>query len=141
MTGPSDADLQPLPHETFDALPYWEGCRAGKLVIQRCRDCAAYQFYPRDLCITCGSAQVEFVEVSGRAIVHAYSICHKPLSPRFADLTPYVVALVDLAEGPRMMTNIVGCPESELHIGMAVQVAFQHLGPDVTVPVFEREIR
>jgi uncharacterized OB-fold protein len=137
MTDPGSADLHPLPHETFDAAPYWEGCRAGRLLIQYCRACASHQFYPRESCTACGSVHLDFVEASGLATVYAYSVCHKPLSPRFTDQTPYVVALVDVVEGPRMMTNIVGCPVSDLAIGTAVQVSFQSLGPDVVLPVFE----
>jgi hypothetical protein len=132
----TDDSLQPLPLMTFDAVPYWQGCREGRLLLQRCSDCSSRQFYPRALCVCCGGVRLEFVEVSGRGVVHAFTICHRPLSARFAG-APYVVALVDLEEGPRMMTNIVGCPESEVRIGMDVQVSFQHLGEDVVIPVFE----
>jgi hypothetical protein len=132
----NDETLQPLPLMTFDAAPYWQGCREGRLLLQRCSDCSSRQFYPRALCVGCGGVRLEFVEVSGRGVVHAFTICHRPLSARFVG-APYVVALVDLEEGPRMMTNIVGCPESEVRIGMDVQVSFQHLGEDVAIPVFE----
>jgi uncharacterized OB-fold protein len=130
MTSP-----EPLPLRTLDAQPYWDGCLRGELLIQRCTRCGAHQFYPRAMCVTC-TGPVEFVPVSGRGVVHSLTVCHRPLTTRFGT-EPYVVALVDLAEGPRMMTNIVGCPPESVHIGMNVAVSFQRLTDDVAIPVFE----
>jgi uncharacterized protein len=137
MSSNDDANAQePLPLRTLDAMPFWQGCQDGELLIQLCAACGRHQFYPRNLCATCGSREVAFVRASGRGTVFSFTVCHRPLAPRFAARTPYVVALVDLAEGPRMMTNIIDCPESELRIGMAVEVTFGPLGDDVTVPLF-----
>jgi uncharacterized protein len=136
MTSPSPEPLL-LPLRTQDAAPFWEGCREGSLLIQKCSDCAQYQFYPRVVCVHCGSDRVEFVPTSGRAVVHAFTVCHRPLAPQFAADAPYVIALVDLDEGPRMMTNIVGCEPAEVHIGMPVHVSFRAVTDEVTLPVFE----
>jgi uncharacterized OB-fold protein len=129
MTSP-----EPVPLRTLDAQPYWDGCLRGELMVQRCTGCGAYQFYPRVRCVTC-AGPVEFVAVSGKGTVHSLTVCHRPLTPRFGD-GPYVVALVDLDEGPRLMTNIVGCPPESVYIGMKVTVAFQRLTEDVSMPVF-----
>jgi uncharacterized OB-fold protein len=129
-------DPHPLPLRTLDAAPFWAGCRDRELLVQRCADCATFQFYPRAVCASCGSDRVQFLPVSGRGAVFAFTVCHRPLAPRFTGRTPYVVALVDLDEGPRMMTNIVGCPDTDVHIGMAVQVRFEQLNDDVSLPVF-----
>ena len=135
----------PLPIPTPETLPYWEGAAAGELRIQRCTSCNRYYFYPRPFCPYCASDTVEWTVVSGRATLVSYVINYRPLPPFPADV-PVVVALVELAEGPRMATNIVGvAPEPDnLPLGMALTVSFQQRtgkGPtgEVTmaVPVFE----
>ena len=134
MTSAPPPSPEPVPLRTLDAQLYWDGCLRGELLIQRCDDCGRHQFYPRPMCAACGGA-VGFVPASGRATVHSMTVCHRPLTPRFGP-DPYVVALVELAEGPRMMTNIVGCPPEDVRIGMPVTVAFQRLTDDVSIPVF-----
>jgi uncharacterized OB-fold protein len=136
MSAEQSIDQHPLPLRTHDAEPFWAGCRNRELLVQRCAECATCQFYPRAVCASCGSDQLQFQPVSGRGEVFAFTVCHRPLAPRFAGRTPYVVALVDLDEGPRMMTNIVGCPVSDVQIGMTVQVSFEQLNEDVSLPVF-----
>lgn len=131
---PTDMDVAPVPLRTLDAQPYWTGCERGELLIQYCSRCGLHQFYPRDACTGCGGA-VQFTPAAGDAIVHSFTVCHRPLTPRFA-ANPYVVALVDLAEGPRMMTNIVGCAPADVWIGMPVRVLFQRLADEVCLPVF-----
>ena len=127
---------KPIPNATPETQPYWDGARAGELRIQRCTDCGEFYFYPRPFCPRCGSADVEWVAVSGRATLHSYVINHRP-APGFEDEAPYAIAVVALEEGPRMMTNIVGIentPEN-LVLDMDLEVTFQERG-DVCVPVF-----
>ena len=127
---------KPAPKPTPETQPYWDGARAGELRVQRCRACAEHYFYPRPFCPRCGSADVEWVAVSGRARLHSYVINHRP-APGFEDDGPYAIAVVALEEGPRLMTNIVGIentPEN-LVLDMALEVAFQERG-DLCVPVF-----
>jgi uncharacterized protein len=124
------------PTPTPETQPYWDGTRAGELRIQRCRACREHYFYPRPFCPRCGSGDVEWVRASGRATLHSYVINHRP-APGFEDEAPYVIAVVALEEGPRMMTNIVGVestPET-LVLDMPLEVAFQERG-DQCVPVF-----
>jgi uncharacterized OB-fold protein len=131
-------DVQPLmlPLETNDARGYWDGCRSEKLLVQRCQACGQVQFYPRSICTTCGSQELELIESSGRGVVFTFSVCHRPATPAYADRLPYVVALVDIEEGVRLMTNILDCDVDQVRIGMNVEVCFETLADDVVVPQF-----
>jgi uncharacterized OB-fold protein len=125
-----------IPRPTPETQPYWDGARAGELRVQRCGACGRHYFYPRPFCPRCGSADVAWVAVSGRARLHSYVINHRP-APGFEDDAPYAIAIVELEEGPRLMTNIVGIentPEN-LVLDMELEVAFQERG-DQCLPVF-----
>ena len=127
---------KPIPRPTPETQPYWDGARAGELRIQRCTACGDHYFYPRPLCPRCGSEAVEWVTASGRATLHSYVINHRP-APGFEDEAPYAIAIVQLEEGPRLMTNLVGVqatPE-QLVLDMALEVAFQDR-EGTCIPVF-----
>ncbi len=129
----------PTPIVNADSAPYWDGARQGKLLLQRCGDCGTLRFFPRYLCTDCGSDKTEWTGVSGRGTVHSFTIVHRAAFPEFQDRTPYVVALIDLAEGPRMMTNIVGDDALSVRIGDAVTVTFEERGTEgAKVPQFQR---
>lgn len=129
----------PAPIVNADSAPYWQGAREDKLLLQRCRDCGVLRFFPRYLCTACGSEHVEWAEMSGRGTVHSFTIVHRAAFPEFQARTPYVVALIDLEEGPRMMTNIVGPGALEVAIGDAVTVTFEARGSEgAKVPQFRR---
>ena len=129
----------PVPIVNADSAPYWEGASRDQLLLQRCTACQTLRFFPRLLCTHCGSEQVEWVEASGRGAVHSFTIVHRAAFPEFQAQTPYVVALVDLEEGPRMMTNIVGEDALGVDIGETVQVVFEPRGADgAKVPQFCR---
>jgi uncharacterized OB-fold protein len=129
----------PAPVVNADSRPYWEGAREGKLLLQRCGDCGTLRFFPRYLCTACGSDRTEWAEASGRGTVHSFTIVHRAAFPEFQARTPYVVALVDLEEGPRIMTNIVGDDALAVSIGDAVVVEFEARGTDgAKVPQFRR---
>lgn len=127
---------RPLPVPDQDTQPYWEAARRHELLIQRCLACGEHYFYPRPHCPHCLSNRTEWVRASGRGTVYAFTVVHRPPSPAFADRVPYVVALIDLAEGPRLMSNVVGCAPDAVHCGMAVEVAFEDVTPDIALPVF-----
>ncbi|HEX7354049.1 MAG TPA: Zn-ribbon domain-containing OB-fold protein [Mycobacteriales bacterium] len=123
-----------LPRPTPETQPYWDGAAAGELRIQRCRACGEAYFYPRPVCPHCASWDVEWFTASGEATLHSYVINERP-APGFT--APYVIAVVELAEGPRMMTNIVGVeptPEN-LVLDMPVRVQFEQRG-EMAIPVF-----
>lgn len=124
----------PTPLPTPETAPYWEGAAAGELRIQQCTSCGEHYFYPRPFCPRCGSDRVEWRVVSGRAVLVSYVINHRPVPPTDP---PLVIALVQLEEGPRMMSNVVGVeplPEN-LPLGMPLQVAFEQRG-EYAIPVF-----
>jgi uncharacterized OB-fold protein len=126
-----------LPAPTPETQPYWDGAKAGELRIQRCVDEGGKAFfYPRPICPFCGSTNVEWFTASGDATLYSYVINHRA-APGFEDEGPYAIAVVQLAEGPRMMTNLVGVPNTPeaLVLDMPLHVTFQERG-DVAVPVF-----
>lgn len=129
----------PEPIVNADSAPYWEGAREDKLLLQRCGDCGTLRFFPRLLCTECGSENTEWDEVSGRGTVQSFTVVHRAAFPEFQAQTPYIIALIDLEEGPRMMTNIIGDDAHDVAIGDAVTVAFEERGRDgAKVPQFRR---
>ena len=128
---------KPVPVPTPETQPFWDGCAAGELRIQRCTGCGKPYFYPRPVCPDCGSANVEWFTASGRATLYSYVINHRA-APGFADDGPYAIAVVQLEEGPRMMTNILGLPATPeaLELDMPLQVTFEPRG-NVSLPQFK----
>lgn len=126
-----------LPEPTPETRHFWEGCKAGELRLQRCTDCQDAYFPPRPFCPKCGSRDVEVFAASGKATLYSYVINHRPRPDMGKD--PHSIAVVELAEGPRMMTNIVGCPQTPeaLQLDMPVQVTFQKESDDISLPLFE----
>lgn len=126
---------RPAPVPDPDSEPYWSAALEGRLLVQRCGTCAAHQLYPRDRCISC-RGPVEWVEASGRGTVYSFTIIRQNYSRSFKHLIPYVVALVDLDEGPRLMTNIVGCDPDSVGIGMRVQATFEQVSDQAAIALF-----
>ncbi len=127
---------KPLPVIDHDSAPYWEAAREGRLDIPLCGDCGKHHFYPRSICPYCHSGNLRFNTVSGRGKVHTFTIARRPAGPAFADDVPYVVALIELEEGPRMMSRIqTGDPE-KVRIGAKVEVTFVKASDEVTFPYF-----
>lgn len=125
-----------IPRPDPESRPFWDAARAGRLDLQRCGGCGHLVWYPRRRCHRCGSDQLRWETLSGEGTVHAYTVVHRaPAEDRAADV-PYVVALVDLAEGARLMTNVVDCNPAEVHVGMPVSVRFRPIGEDLALPVF-----
>lgn len=129
------AGQRPLPKPTPETRHFWEGTKAGQLWIQRCEECAHRYFPPRPFCPACGSRSVTVVGASGRATLYSYVIHHRP-RPGFEP--PYAIAVVELEEGPRMMTNIVECEQTPeaLELDMRLEVTFEAQNDEVTLPFF-----
>ena len=140
MAASTPAPRFDLPTPDDETQPWWDACREGRLLIKRCRDCGEPHFYPRPFCPKCWSDAVEWEEASGRATLYTWSVVHRNDLPPWGDKVPYVAAVVDLEEGPRMMTNVVNCDADELKVGMTLQVTFEERTEEWTVPVFEPKV-
>lgn len=129
---------RPLPEATPETREFWEGAKRHELRIQRCRSCGKAYFFPRPFCPHCSSRDVEWFTASGRGKLHTYVINHRA-AMGFKDVVPYVIAIVELEEGPRVMSNVIGVdarPES-LPIDMALEVAWEQQDDDITLPLFK----
>lgn len=129
-------ERRPLPVADPGTAPYWEGTRAHELRLPKCEDCGEVHFYPRTLCPHCGSSRFAWIATSGRGTVYSFTVVHRPPSPAFKPLVPYVVAVIALDEGPHLMSNVRGCRPEDVRIGMAVTVAWEDVDPAATLPYF-----
>ena len=128
---------RPIPEPTPETAEFWAGARRGELRIQRCNGCARAYFYPRPFCPFCSSKDVAWFTASGRGTLYSYVINYRP-AYGFQDYAPYVIAVVQLDEGPRMMTNIIGVdptPEN-LPIDLPVEVTWEKQDDVITLPIF-----
>ena len=120
-----DFDMtKPAPETQPWSVKFWEGTKDGKLLIQFCKDCGSNIFYPRKFCPECWSGSLDWKEASGRAKIYTFSTAYSMVEPKFMDELPYTIAYVDLEEGVRMMTRIVGCKPEEVTFDMEVEVVF-----------------
>jgi uncharacterized protein len=128
----------PAPQINADGAAYWKAIAEQRLTVRKCQDCGHTHFMPRHLCPNCWSDKLEAIDASGRGRVHSFTIIRRASDPAFAHLCPYVVALIDLEEGPRMMSNILGDDALEVRIGDPVTVLFEERGEGTKVPQFRR---
>ena len=126
---------KPLPYIHSETSNYWEGARRHELLVRICRSCGHYHFYPRDFCPSCFSPDVGWTKTSGRGVIYSFTICHRP-APGFEKDIPYNLALIELDEGVRMMSSVVDCTLDEIQIGMAVEVIFDDVTSQVSLPKF-----
>lgn len=125
-----------LPQSTALSGPFWEAAHRHELVLQRCAACARHVFYPRLNCPCCGGRELAWVKASGRGAVYTFTVARRPTHPAFAGRKPYVIAIVELEEGPHMTTNIVGCDPDEVCIGMPVEASFEDVSGEVSLVYF-----
>jgi uncharacterized OB-fold protein len=116
---------RPGPDITPESKPYWDSIAAHAMKLQRCTRCETFRFYPTPVCPHCFSTDFTWERVSDEGRLYSFSVVHKPVTEDFEPETPYVVALVTLAEGPTLMTNLLDVPEGEIQIGMAVRIAYR----------------
>lgn len=134
---PEGVRPKPLPVVTEVNRPFWEGCRSGILRLQYCDRCQQHQFYPRLYCMHCGSNKISWVTASGLGLIYSYTIIHQNKSPEFVQNTPYNIAIIQLAEGPRMMSNIIGISPQDLRIGLPVKIIFDPVTDTISIPRFQ----
>ena len=129
-----------LPEPDAFTRTYWSAAAEGRLLIRRClaTDCGAAHHYPREFCPRCWSSEVVWEQAAGHATLYTWSVVHANDLRPFAGRVPYVAAVVDLAEGPRMMTEVVGCAHDALRVGMDLRVCFRPAaaGGEIAIPVF-----
>jgi uncharacterized protein len=138
MSDPQARPPKPRPAPTLDAdsAPYYGAALQGRLVVQRCETCGHHQLYARDRCMRC-RGPVQWIEASGRGTVYSFTVIRQNYQRPFRDQLPYVVALVDLEEGPRVMTNVVGCDPGDVTVGMAVRARFEPVSDEAGIALFE----
>jgi len=125
----------PEPHPTPETEAYWEAAGDGRLLVGYCTDCDEHFFYPRRHCPLCAGTDVEYVEAAGTGTVHAMTVVRQA-GGAYAEATPYVLAYVELDEGPRMLTNVVGTDPDAVAVGDRVAVTFDELPGDLALPRF-----
>ena len=136
----SNEYTKPVPSPQGESDFYWEKAKQRELWLRKCNSCGQAYFYPRDISPCCFSRDTSWMKASGKASLYTFGIVHRPTNPSFRDDTPYVNAIVELEEGPRMPTNIVGIenplPEN-LNIGMALEVTFEDITDTIALPKFK----
>lgn len=133
----ADEYRAPLPRPTPESKPFWDACKAHELRLQRCRACDQAYFYPRNVCPSCLSSDVEWFRASGRGKLHTFSVVYS--GGKYPPLElPFVLAVVELEEGPKMLSNLVGVPAdpAQLRCEMPVVVEFADVTEQITLPRF-----
>jgi uncharacterized OB-fold protein len=136
----SDDEVTPTrmePPASQVAQPFWDATRRKEILLQHCPACAKAIWFPRVICPTCGSAELEWHAATGRGMVYAVSVQYRPGTPQMKDRVPYAVALIDLDEGVRMMSNVLGCDAASVSVGMAVHAAWEPLTDGRNLLIFE----
>jgi uncharacterized protein len=130
--------VKPVPQPDGTTRPFWESMRAHQMKIQKCNDTGKFFFYPRGLSPFTLSDNISWEAVSGKGVIHALTIVHQNRAPGFAEEVPYVVAMVELEEGARLMTNIVDVEADPEHvkIGMPVEIVYEDISEEITLPKF-----
>ena len=116
---------KPAPVPNADTKPFWDACNEGRLIYQSCRSCGHTQFYPRAICVNCEGRDLDWLDATPAGTVHTFTVVHRAPTPAFREDAPYVLALIDLDDGFRMMMNVVDCDPEAVEIGMAVRIVFE----------------
>jgi len=131
-----EALKKPAPQPDGDTLAFWRGIREGVLLLQHCTDCRHVQFYQQRICRQCGSGNLDHRPASGRGTVHSFSVVHRAPGPAFKHETPYAVLLVELEEGPRMISSLVDAEPTALQFDMPVELVCAPVTEQVVLPRF-----
>ena len=127
---------RPIPVADDESRPFYEGAKQHKLMLQRCSNCSAWRLPGRKRCSDCWSTESEWAEASGKGKLYTWGIMHQQYHPAFADEIPYNCAFVELDEGPRLITNIVGCANEDLRVDMPVVAAYDDVSEETTLVRF-----
>jgi uncharacterized OB-fold protein len=138
MISSEDAMKKPLPAPDADSTAFWRGLRDGVLLLQHCGDCGHVQYYQQAICRQCGGGNLSHRKASGRGKVHSFSVVHRAPGPAFKADVPYAVLLIDLEEGPRMISSYAGGTPEDVTFDMDVVLVCETVSEDVTLPRFRR---
>jgi uncharacterized OB-fold protein len=130
---------KPVPHPTTDSAAFWAGCNRDQLLYQRCRACGHVQFYPRRNCTDCQAGELDLVPSARRGTIHSFTVVHRTANRAFDGDIPFVIALVDLDEGFRMMMNVIGHDRLSAAIGRRIRVIFEACSPEQKLPQAQLE--
>jgi hypothetical protein len=125
---------KPIPHGTTDSAAFWSGCNREELLYQRCQACGHVQFYPRRNCTNCQSDKLDLVPSAQRGSIHSFTVVQRPANRAFDGDVPFVIALVDIDEGYRMMMNVIGKDKLSTTIGRRVRIVFEACSPEQKLP-------
>jgi uncharacterized OB-fold protein len=118
----------PTPRDLSWTKKFWEATGEGRLLLTKCDECDAFVWYPRPFCPLCGSLRVSDVQASGKGAVYTFTVVHRAADQGYKAALPYVVAYIELEEGPRILSNVIGCEPNDVRIGMPVAIVFQETG-------------
>ena len=127
----------PNPYNREATSPFWEGAKQHVLKLPRCTKCGQVFFYPREACPACLSTGFDWFQASGKGRLYSYTVIHQPANPAFGAEAPYIFAMVQLDEGPRMVSNLVGCAIEEAKVDMPVVAVYEDITPDWTLVKFK----
>ena len=130
---------KPLPRRRNKmAAEFYEFCHQHELRFQRCTDCNTWRHVPRDMCAKCGSFNWEWAKSAGKGKVFSWTTAMQPMLPQFADVIPYSPVVVEMDEGVRLVSWLTNVPDSDLRLGLPVEVVFEDVTPEVTLPKFRK---
>ena len=135
MTQTTEQPRRFEPPVTPTSEPFWEATRENRFLLQWCIDCGHAIFYPREVCPRCLGGRLEWRPSSGSGVVYTFTVEYNPQNPNLTP--PYTIALIDLDEGVRMMSNLVGCPPQQIRVGMRVRISWERLSDGRHLPQFE----
>ena len=130
-----DTYIKPLPEPTIDSQPYWDGLKQRRLLIQTCADCGKKRHYPRPVCDACYSLDCTWTEASGDGTIYSWTETHHPFHIGFKGDLPYILVTVDLPEGVRMQSQLIGASMADLEVGKPVETVFVQATDDLVLPV------
>ena len=134
---PKEAHVKPMPAPDPDSQAYWDGLKEGRLLLQHCNDCGHVQLYQQSICRKCAGTNLVHRPASGRGTVHSFSVVYRAPGPAFKQDTPYAVLLVELAEGPRMISSLAeGCDPMGVTFDMPVELVCDTVSDAVVLPRF-----
>jgi uncharacterized OB-fold protein len=128
---------KPLPQPNADDRFFWDGCKEHKLLFQKCLNCGLVRWPPSIICPNCHSNDTEIIEATGKGRIYTYAVYHQAYHPGFESEIPYVTVIIELEEGPHFLSNITGCEPDEVECDMPVEVVWEDITEEFSLPKFK----